>query len=899
MGQVLRAYDPRLDREVAIKVVREPSWTAASRLLREAKTMAAIRHPNVVPVYDVGTEGDDVFVAMELIHGQTLREWFEERRPWQQVLDVFKRAAAGLDAAHRLGVVHRDFKPANVMVETDGALVRRVRVMDFGLAVSTEDTTGEPAPSGVSEDVSLHSDRLTQTGTVVGTPYYLAPEQEAGAPGTPATDQFAFCVALFEALHGVRPFEADGHQALSRKKWGGKIEPRPADSAVPVAVHDAVVRGMTANPTERWPSIPQLVDALDRAALPRRTARWQLLGAAGVAGAASGAALLFIGDEAPCEAPETILADVWAAPQRDAVRGAFAQTELSFAEASAARVVGELDDYAARWVEAWPTGCEVERVRAQQDCLEARLFELSAVADELAEPNPDTVRLSMEMVGSLGSPASCALQAERPVVSDAQRDAVERAQMLLERGSAALSVGDAEQAQTLAEQAARAAAESDHCPTKAASFFLRAKVDNDRGHFESALEHAQAAYFEGVRCDANLVAMEAARYSMSLHTFGTADLDAAESWYGHALVQMDLLAHQQPAQERSVDRAVLHYTHAHLLQRRGQGEEALDELQRADALLRPIADDYPETFAEFLATQGSAVLASEGPEAALPYYEEGLEVAEAHFGAQHPMVAVGYGNLGNNYQAMNRLEDAERTLRRTVELMGEAFGADHPYVARSKNGLAQTLTLRGEWDQAGVVIEEAMALALSLEPEGGPETWRLLGTRAAIAAHDGDLESARVDTQRLVDAAEQSGAIDHSLVWNIKKLAEYQIGLGRFDEATWRLEQADEYLATRLSDDRVLTAQLEATYAYLHHEKGEHAAALTRFERSESELASALGVQSLEWAEVREAHADLLVDMKRVDDARQMYSALAETYAEIEMPRDAQRMRSRLTTLSI
>ena len=894
---MLRAYDPRLDREVAVKVVREPSRTAAARLLREAKTMAAIRHPNVVPVYDVGTEGEDVFVAMELIHGQTLRDWFDTKRPWREVLDVFKQAAAGLDAAHRLGVVHRDFKPANVMVDLDDAgLVKYVRVMDFGLAVSSEDTTDHPTPTGSSEDVYLQSDRLTQTGTVVGTPYYLAPEQEAGAPGTPGTDQFAFCVALFEALYGKRPFEAEDHQELSRKKWGGKIEDRPVGTAVPQAVHEVVVRGLSANPTARWPSVPELVEGLDQAAQPRRVPRWQLAGLTALAGAGTAATFLLTPDDPSCDTPEAVLAEVWAEPQRDAVRDAFSRTNLPFAATSSTRVLAELDGYAQRWVEAWPTGCEVEQVQAQQDCLRGRLFELSAVAGELSASDPNTVRLSMEMAGGLSSPASCGLETERPVLDPVQREAVAKAEQLRQQASAAHSVGDYDRAEALVSDAGRAAAQAEHCPTAAAVLFLRAQLDNGRGRYDDALENTQAAYFEAMRCDATLVAMDAARYAMSLHTFGTDDLDAAQTWYGHAVAQMEKLE-TQPSEERSVDRAVLLYTHAQLLDRLGQGKASLADLEHADDLLRPLADEYPEVFSEFLATRGSVVLNYEGPEAALPHYEEGLEIAEAHFGAQHPMVAIGHGNLGNNYQALSRLDDAERMLRRTADLMPQAFGTKHPYVARAKNALSQTLTLRGNWEEARSTIAEGMALALTLEPDGGPETRRLLGTRAAISAHEGDLDAARLDMQRLVDVAQQAGAIDGSLVWDIKKLAEYQIGLGRFDEATWRLEQADEYLATRLPDEHVLTAQMHATYAYLHHEKHEYPVARQRFKLAESALASALGKQSLEWAEVREAHADLIADMGLSDDARHMYTELAQTYEEIEMPQDATRIRDRITTV--
>jgi serine/threonine protein kinase len=215
MGVVYTAYDPDLDRRVALKLLRPdrgPSWgeTGRLRLLREAQAIARLSHPNVIAVYDAGSFGDQVFVAMEFIEGGTLRQWLEERPPWREVLDRFLLAGRGLAAAHAAGLVHRDFKPDNVLLSRDG----RVRVMDFGLARPI----GEPsrmeewrAPAGSGGNLASP---LTQWGEALGTPGYMAPEQLRGEASDARSDQFSFCVSLYEALYGERPFLGDSPREI-------------------------------------------------------------------------------------------------------------------------------------------------------------------------------------------------------------------------------------------------------------------------------------------------------------------------------------------------------------------------------------------------------------------------------------------------------------------------------------------------------------------------------------------------------------------------------------------------------------------------------------------------------------------------------------------------------------
>jgi eukaryotic-like serine/threonine-protein kinase len=279
MGVVYAAEDPRLGRKVALKLLRptlaDSEGERQARLLREAQAMARLSHPNVLPVFDLGTEGGQVFLAMELVEGSTLAAWLKEHeRPWRQVLGLFLEAGRGLAAAHRAGLVHRDFKPANVLVGTDG----RPRVTDFGLVRvgAAEESAQAPAPMPGDELA------LTQAGAVPGTPAYMSPEQLAGRPVDARGDQFSFCVALYEALYGVRPFAAD---APPESRWTLRRPER--DPRLLTSVKAALDRGLALEPAERFASMDALLEALVQA--PRSSRRWWALGlAAGLALAGTG-----------------------------------------------------------------------------------------------------------------------------------------------------------------------------------------------------------------------------------------------------------------------------------------------------------------------------------------------------------------------------------------------------------------------------------------------------------------------------------------------------------------------------------------------------------------------------------------------------------------------------------
>jgi hypothetical protein len=272
MGVVYRADDSDLGRQVALKLLHRPDDALTDRLVREARSMARVNHPNVVAVYDVGVADHMTYIAMELVVGASLRSWQQEPHTVAEIVAAYLAAGRGLAAAHAAGIVHRDFKPDNCLVGSDG----RVRVTDFGLSAAR--TSEPPRPQDRAEL------ELTASGSVLGTPAYMAPEQFTGGNVDPRTDQFNFCVALYEALYGGRPFAGKTFEELGDRVCEGKVRPAPAGSRVSGALRAIVLRGLCVRPGDRFPAMDHLLAELgrDRARPWRRTA---------TAGAAVAAAL--------------------------------------------------------------------------------------------------------------------------------------------------------------------------------------------------------------------------------------------------------------------------------------------------------------------------------------------------------------------------------------------------------------------------------------------------------------------------------------------------------------------------------------------------------------------------------------------------------------------------------
>ncbi|HZN95663.1 MAG TPA: protein kinase, partial [Myxococcales bacterium] len=395
MGSVYAAYDPDLDRRVALKVIATTSRIGADdlrwRLLREAQAMARLNHPNVAVVHEVGTLSGQVFLAMEYVEGSTLREWLNQRqRTWQEILQHFIQAGRGLAAAHARGLVHRDFKPDNVLLGEDG----RARVVDFGLVRPREDALGNVRAPTLSTP-------LTEVGTLLGTPRYMAPEQMRGKTPDGRADQFSFCVALYEAIYRVRPFGGETlHERLAQIDRGA-FSPPPPGHGVPERIGAAVRRGLNPEPARRFSSMDGLLEALEGVLQPRRG--WRVALVASVAGAAAvvGTGLWVVAQRLDrCMSADTRLQRAWGPAQRSAV-------PPSWAPGSAV-----LDSYSARWRVAVTQACDAPRPRGQAaerqltgrlECLDRALGELQGAGAALVRAEPG----ALARTWALPDPTSC------------------------------------------------------------------------------------------------------------------------------------------------------------------------------------------------------------------------------------------------------------------------------------------------------------------------------------------------------------------------------------------------------------------------------------------------------------------------------------------------------------
>ena len=364
MGVVYAALDPELDRQVAIKLLRTATSEGTegkSRLQREAQALARLAHPNVIGVFDVGASGDEIFIAMELCRGGTLRA-YQQRSAWKEIVLAYVQAGRGLAAAHAAGLVHRDFKPDNVLVGDDG----RMRVTDFGLVraegVSPASRPAIAVPKAVTAN-ALSSD-LTEAGSVMGTPMYMAPEQMTGAAVGAAADQFAMAVSLWQALHGEPPFLAvDLSERVTEIAAGHRREPK--HRAVPARVNKALARALANRPTARWPDLTAFLDELERST--RSRAPWIVAGGA-VAAASLGVVALTLsrgGTGNTCAAADAAGVGLWSG-RRAAIEQGFRATGAPFAPSAFAFVDGRLGSFEQAWREAAVTACEDTRVRHAQ-----------------------------------------------------------------------------------------------------------------------------------------------------------------------------------------------------------------------------------------------------------------------------------------------------------------------------------------------------------------------------------------------------------------------------------------------------------------------------------------------------------------------------------------------------
>lgn len=495
MGVVFACYDESLNRKVAVKLIstRFPSERDQLRLEREARALARLSHPNVVQIHELGEHHGNLFLAMEFIVGETLRAWLRRSdRGWRETASLLRDAGAGLQAAHAVGLVHRDFKPDNTMVGDDG----RVRVLDFGLvrqvpqtsAPAILETPGEAPDPTVSSETFASS--LTRAGAVMGTPAYMSPEQLEGRPCTEASDQFSFCVVAYEALFGRRPFAGINVVGLLESVREGVSVVRTDESGVHRQLRAAILRGLAFDPAERWPDLTALLAEFDRVLdaghRSRRIASWGL----GLGGLLVGAVTLGVTslqgiEPRPCAFDESTLAGTWDDEGRRALRAAFEQRGVSGVE-----VLDEtLTAWGANWLEGQGRVCEATHVLGTQSeamldlrtgCFERQRREARAIVKLLTAADGSGVVRGVEFLERLPELSVCEhprlAETSHPLPADPERrEAILAAYEQLKRALALGMAGRLEEADALVQQIEAQAASLDHLPLTLETLALTAE----------------------------------------------------------------------------------------------------------------------------------------------------------------------------------------------------------------------------------------------------------------------------------------------------------------------------------------------------------------------------------------------------------------------------------------
>lgn len=829
MGDVLAVYDPELDRRVALKLLkaqRGDRVEARARLRREAQALAALNHPHVITVHDVGVIEGQVYVVMEYVQGDTLGQYLAAaaaaRRPdWREILSVFMAAGRGLAAAHAAGLVHRDFKPGNVMIGTDG----RVRVMDFGLVrrygeeASVDAADSVDAPSGSAELPVLESgetealdswlrrlsassstrlsDKLTQTGASIGTPAYMAPEQWRLEPVSARTDQFSFCVALHEALYGVRPFVGDSYRELARAVVAGKLVAPPPGHGVPAWLRKVLVRGLARDPDDRYPTMEALLAALADDPSVRRK-KWAAgLGVVGLVVAAAWSFAAQRTHEAPrCEGLDGKLAGAWDEDRRAVLRDAFATVQLGYAGETWQRVEGHLDAYAAAWVGARIDACEAaDRGEQSQQlldrrmaCLDDRLGHLRATVDVLATVDEGGVKKAVGAVLNLPSLDDCAdaeaLLREVPLPDDPElAAAVEALDARLREATAEQELGHFQAALDLARAVLVESETLAHPPLQVRARVRVGLLEAALGQFPAAKTTLEQAYHAALRLRMFGDAASAADKLVYVYGLGLAKYAEAEAWGPHAL-STAALGESEAMQAATLNDlgivAALQSKH----------DDAWDYFEQAVAIKRTLyGPDHP-LVASSLDNLGNVARIRGDLERARELQTRALTIRETALGPAHPAVANTLGNLGNLAMAEGELAEARRLFEKELVIKCDALGHDHPAVAVTHTNLCTVAAELGELDVARRECERALVIneaAMGLEHAEVALSLINLGELDLLDAKLDDA-LARFERARTIQSATLEPD-DPARALLAAGLGEVLLRLGRSAEARTLLEQ--------------------------------------------------------------------------------------------------------------
>ena len=824
MGVVMAAYDPSLDRKVALKLLHrrlhgDSADEATARLLREAQAMAQVSHPNVVIIHDVGLIEDQVFIAMEYVDGLTLERWrHAEPRSWRTILDVYAKAGRGLGAAHQAGLVHRDFKPENVLVGADG----RVKVTDFGLV-------GSPERSSEPTSAAPPSVALTRTGALLGTPAYMAPEQHLGLAVDARADQFAFCVALYEALYGERPFRGHTVTEIADQVLADADVEAP-HGEVPAWIGAVVCQGLRRRPDQRHASMDQLLSLLDYDARSRRRRRMLWAALAIIPVVALAIVLAVVGGSSassPCTNGAELLAGVWDGARKQEIGAAFTATDVPYASATWQTVAGELDLYAAAIVAMRSQSCRATFVDHEQSqemfdlrftCLEHRVHRLQALTDVMITAERDVVGQAVYALARLPPVADCGdrhylEQRTAPPDDPATRARLRGLERQVAQLHSLLDLGRFEAAGPLVEDLSARAAELAHPPFT-----------------------AQVLYMRG------------------LHEAGSGDHAAAAATFEQAL-----LAALSGRDERIGARiaTALVYVAGYWLR---AGGDAQRWSKIAEALLTAIGGEA-EIEAELADHRGIIAYVGGNFAESAQLHRRAITLIESSHGATNPRLTKALLNLSSAQDGLGHTGEARATLTRCLALATARYGDDHPIIGSILTNQARLDMREQHWADSLAMFEHALAIK---ERALGPDNPRLASTLNNIGYVLSELgrvaDSIPYYERALAIRSAALGDTHPALINTHINLALTLIEVGRLDDAEHESERAEA--CARAQGDPGASFYPLALRGRTLALRGKRGAALALLERAYA-LRGAPGVVAQELADAEFWLAQLLVEDPR------------------------------------
>jgi tetratricopeptide (TPR) repeat protein len=743
-GTVYEAEDTQLDRRVAIKLIGARASAEMARVVREARILATLSHPNIVQEFEVGMPSEassSPYVVMELVQGHTLRRWLEASPPWRDVIELVLQAARGLAEAHRVGVIHRDFKPDNVLIGADG----RARVIDFGLARSVEGFESE----GRTLDPDTATD-LTPVGRVLGTPAYMAPEVFTSGCSA-LSDQYSLCVVLYEGLFGRRPFPS-----LSVEELRAQVvseEPQLPDDrrGVPKRVCAAVMRGLRRDPTQRWSDVDRLLAALEAAQHRRAVAPVVVIGGGVLA---------------------TTLALFGHADREACAHGDAAWHEQRALPSISDRVDHSRADYERAWLQAEQTLCTAADgplPAAQRRCLDQRLRDATALLEVLDELGPEQRTRAADPLRRLPSPSDCATAA--PDTWTTPPDLLARGERLERELSRLRALDSTAQIASGLELSARLLDDAralGHTPMTAEITFMRGRMLMASSQLDAAAETLENAYFVSQREGFDRLAARSAAELVRLQAYYRGDLDAAHRWSAHAEAAfaragLDSRRHAPYVEglaglaEREGDlesaEALLEQAIEVTVADQGEGtqleggltnhlggiyyslgryEECATTLTRAAAIHEKTDGARSPTRASALDNLGLCASELRRDEEALAHHREALEIREATLPADHNDLGASYGNLALVLGRLGRDDEALEYIDRAQDLFTRKLGPDDPTVGMAMKIRGELQAKRGAAHRSAAIAE--LEGAARILEASGPVYAKMAGeVRAQVA----------------------------------------------------------------------------------------------------------------------------------------------------------------------